>query len=235
MGDLQFWDGNYGNVLDGLESQLHQVREAYTPSDRDQLASTAASTVRRLQGIKRSYNLEIKLTRDTGLKAMYTDAKAAKDARLEQLEAQLEEARRKPGREAERAALFDGRAIEMAPAADAKLDQASAIQDKTEARYKNMVTVLAQTEEIGTAAAASLADQRTQMVAIDEDVKVMHENLTRAGKLLHVFGKRLATDKFIQCFGFVNVALLVGIILYVVITKTGLSSSGASNPPPTPA
>mmetsp|Transcript_31126 Transcript_31126/g.46945 ORF Transcript_31126/g.46945 Transcript_31126/m.46945 type:complete len:83 (-) Transcript_31126:69-317(-) len=45
----------------------------------------------------------------------------------------------------------------------------------------------------------------------------MEDNLQRADKLIKAFGKRMATDKLIQCFACINILLLVGVIAYVVI------------------
>ena len=49
----------------------------------------------------------------------------------------------------------------------------------------------------------------------------IEDNLARADKLIKTFGRRMATDRFIQCFACVNVLLLVGVIVYAVVSKEG--------------
>eukprot|EP00611_Tribonema_gayanum_P016832 TRINITY_DN29269_c0_g1_i1.p1 TRINITY_DN29269_c0_g1~~TRINITY_DN29269_c0_g1_i1.p1 ORF type:complete len:238 (+),score=69.02 TRINITY_DN29269_c0_g1_i1:210-923(+) len=232
MGDVKYWDTSYGKALDELSDQVKAVKGA-SAAEKEAKIATATQTVRRLQGMKRSYNLEIKLMRDATQKASYQEEKNAKDAKLTELEAQLEEAKNKPAG-SDKVSLFSGRAAEepKVKTADQKLDQAEMIQNKTEAKYKNIITVLEQTEEVGSATAATLQEQRAQISEITENVMEMDGMLTRANKLIMVFSRRLATDKMIQCFAFINVAALVAIIVYVVIKNVGLPGSSSSAPPP---
>ena len=47
----------------------------------------------------------------------------------------------------------------------------------------------------------------------------IEDNLSHADQLIKTFWRRMATDKFIQCFTCVNVLLLVGVIVYAVVSK----------------
>ena len=62
-----------------------------------------------------------------------------------------------------------------------------------------------------------LLRQREQIRTIDNEANRIEDNLQRADKLIKAFGKRMATDKLIQCFACINILLLVGVIVYVVI------------------
>jgi|EP00953_Heterococcus_sp_UTEX-ZZ885_P015339 novel plant SNARE len=235
MGDVKYWDTSYGKALDELDALVKGANSS-SGADREQKLTTAAQTIRRLQGMKRSYNLEIKLMRDVAQKALYQEEKNTKDSRLADYETQLDDIRSK-GSGTERNTLFSGRSPEpqqKQKTPEQKLDQAELIQNKTEAKYKNMITVLEQTEEVGSATAATLQDQRDQINDITEGVMEIDSMLTRADKLVRIFSRRLATDKFIQCFGFLNVAALVAIIVYVAIKKVGLPGSKGSAAPPSP-
>jgi SNARE protein len=234
MGDVTYWQSSYGKALDDLAAQISKAESA-SGAERDALLVAAGGVVKRMQGIRRSYNLEIKLMRDATEKSSFQGDKADKDRQLEALQGRLSKAREQSDKKEE---LFEGRGADTAPAramtADDKLDKADAIQDAVEAKYINMITHLEEAEEVGGAAAQTLQDQREQIGRITEDVIEMEGSLTRADALIRVFSKRLATDKFIQCFGCLNVTALVAIILYVVIKQVGLPGSNPSNTPPSP-
>lgn len=232
MGDVKYWDGSYGKTLDELDTQVKAAASTTGPEREAKLAS-ATQCIKRLQGMKRSYNLEIKLMRDPEQKGIFQEEKNKKDARLTDLEAKLEEIRSKPNME--KATLFS-RAVEVpvTKTADQKLDQADAIQNKTEAKYKNMISVLQETEVTASNAAAQLQEDRNKINDITESVMEMEGSMERANKLIRVFGKRMATDKFIQAFGCLNIAALVAIIVYVVVKNVGLPGSSSTTVPPTP-
>lgn len=44
------------------------------------------------------------------------------------------------------------------------------------------------------------------------------------------FGKRMATDSFIQCFAVVNCLLLLGVVLYAILKKGSLGGAGDDEP-----
>jgi len=47
---------------------------------------------------------------------------------------------------------------------------------------------------------------------------------------LKQFGKRMATDSFIQCFAMVNCLLLLGVVLYAILKGGGLSTGNEGTP-----
>jgi hypothetical protein len=57
--------------------------------------------------------------------------------------------------------------------------------------------------------------------------------LNRADKLIKTFGKRMATDKLIQCFACTNILLLVGVVVYVVV-KGGFDGAKNDGAPESP-
>jgi SNARE protein len=65
----------------------------------------------------------------------------------------------------------------------------------------------------------------------------IEDNLNRADKLIKTFGKRMATDRFIQCFACVNILLLAGVVGYFVFknqTKQPNQNNNTSNVPANP-
>ena len=59
---------------------------------------------------------------------------------------------------------------------------------------------------------------------ISDEIDVIDSNLTRAEKLITAFGKRMATDRILQFFTFVNVVLLIAVVAYAVDNKKKLES-----------
>ncbi|CAM9334303.1 unnamed protein product [Laminaria digitata] len=238
MGDVKYWDSSYAKTLDELDGFV-STAESGSGDARDDALSDAAKSLKRLAGMKRSYNLEVKLLKDPASKAHYNLEKSQKDARLTALQTRLDAAQ--GSGQSKRDQLFGGRKdVESGQSADrsaeAKLDLADQYQDKTEDAYKNMIGVLQETEQTADNTAVELTNQREQIGRITEEAIEIDTLLTRADRLVKVFSKRMMTDKFIQCFGCLNVGALVAIILYVVIKQVGLpGSDDNSDLPPDPA
>eukprot|EP00752_Nemacystus_decipiens_P009607 g8584.t1 len=232
-GDVKYWDNSYGKTLDDLENYVGTV-ESGDGDGRDSAISEATNSLKRLAGMRRSYNLEIKLLKDPASKAHYNMEKSQKDARLTTLQARFEAA--KTSGQSKRDELFGGRRdVESGGAtersAEAKLDEADQYQDKTEEAYKNMIGVLKETEATADGTAVELTNQREQLGRITEDAIEIDSMLTRADRLVKVFSKRMMTDKFIQCFGCLNVSAMVAIIVYVIVNNVDLGGDGEDTPP----
>ncbi len=109
------------------------------------------------------------------------------------------------------------------------MSEAHRIQDLTFeslARTKNMIEA---SKEVGTATIEQLRTQRDQIIEIEKEVDAMDSNLVRAEKLIMNFTRRMATDRIIQMFTAVNIVVLLGLILYVVISGRSLSAKTASS------
>ncbi|CAM9977549.1 unnamed protein product [Pylaiella littoralis] len=244
-GDVKYWDTAYGKTLDDLDHYIGTA-ESGNGDSRDDAIADATKALGRITGMRRSYNLEIKLLKDPSSKAHYSMQKSKRDARLTALQTRFDGAKASrmhpspPCGQSKRDELFGGRRDEESGqaaerSAEAKLDEADRYQDKTEEAYKNMIGVLQETEATADNTAVELTNQREQLGRITEDAIEIDSLLTRADRLVKVFSKRMMTDKFIQCFGCLNVAALVAIILYVVIKKTGLPGSNDNETPPDPS
>eukprot|EP00903_Cladosiphon_okamuranus_P015611 g14415.t1 len=232
-GDVKYWDNSYGKTLDDLEKYVGTV-ESGDGDSRETAISEATNSLKRLAGMKRSYNLEIKLLKDPASKAHYNMEKSQKDSRLSTLQARLVAA--KASGQSKRDELFGGRRdVESGEtterSAEAKLDEADQYQDKTEEAYKNMIGVLKETEATADNTAVELTNQREQLGRITEDAIEIDSMLTRADRLVKVFSKRMMTDKFIQCFGCLNVVAMVAIIVYVIVKNVDLGGDGEDLPP----
>lgn len=209
----------------------------------DDLQRTAAldQADKKLRNVKnnaRSFKAEIRLLPDPEERNRYKDELS----RYEQIIAQLTTELKGLRSEGNRQKLFlgaqgdnGGTDFENDPRAsgDALLNEAGRIQDKTQQSISNTKRMVEESKEVGMQTAEELQRQRQQLMNIDSDVMRMENNLNRADRLIKTFGKRMATDKLIQCFACTNVVLLVGVVVYVVV-KGGLDKAKNDGTPQSP-
>ena len=62
----------------------------------------------------------------------------------------------------------------------------------------------------------------------------MGDNLARAEALVKQFGKRMAGDKFIQCFALLNCLLLVGVVIWAIVKGRAGTLFGEPDAPANP-
>ena len=109
------------------------------------------------------------------------------------------------------------------------LTGASKIQDQTMESLTRTKQMIEASKEVGSATIEELRRQRDQMIDIEKEVDQIDTNLIRAGRLITNFSRRMATDRIIQGFSCINILVMLGLILYVAITKKSLSASSNSN------
>ncbi|CAM9157137.1 unnamed protein product [Scytosiphon promiscuus] len=165
---------------------------------RQEAISDATKSLKRLAGMRRSYNLEIKLLKDPASKAHYNLEKSKKDARLTELQSKFDFVQ--SSGQSKRDELFGGRrdvesGVTTERSAEAKLDEADQYQDKTEETFKNIIGVLQETEATADGTAVELTNQREQLSRITEEAIQIDTTLKRSDRLVKVFAKRMMTDK----------------------------------------
>lgn len=191
------------------------------------------------EGTKRSFKMEIRLIQDMQLRKEY-------EARLQRLDQQLKTLKqdcKAYESETARGELFvhwneeggdsgndkqDG-----VRAGDNMLKEAAELQNKTQDSLSNTKSMIAASKEVGMATLEELERQRNVLDNIDRETDRIDDNLARAEALLKQFGKRMATDHFIQCFAVVNCLLLCAVVLYAVLKK-GTLTGGNNNAPESP-
>jgi len=109
------------------------------------------------------------------------------------------------------------------------LTGASKIQDQTMESLTRTKQMIEASKEVGSATIEELRRQRDQMIDIEKEVDQIDTNLIRAGRLITNFSRRMATDRIIQGFSCINILVMLGLILYVAITKKSLSANSDSN------
>lgn len=193
------------------------------------------SRLRSASGTKRSFKMEIRLVQDVNMRRKYESRLASLDQQLKALMADLKAIES----EQQRGELFvqssgDPEQGEMdgQRAGDHMLKEAAALQDKTQDSLGNTKNMIAQSKEVGLSTLEELERQRGVIQNIERETDRMDDNLARAEALLKQFGKRMASDHFIQCFAVINCLLLVGVIVYAIVKKGGLTQN--NNTPPNP-
>ena len=106
-------------------------------------------------------------------------------------------------------------------AGDMMVNEMNDIQDKTKSSLQNTKNLVKASKEVGEATMEELLAQREQIRNIDTEVMRIDDNLNRADKLIKTFGKRMATDRFIQCFALINILLLAGVVIYSAVRGKG--------------
>mmetsp|Transcript_33700 Transcript_33700/g.100436 ORF Transcript_33700/g.100436 Transcript_33700/m.100436 type:complete len:258 (-) Transcript_33700:94-867(-) len=195
----------------------------------------AEKQLRSANGTKRSYKMECRLVGDPAQRQRYENQLTTHERDLSALANDVKALKS----EAQRGQLFVGATndaggeIDPEATGDYLLGEASKIQDKTATSLDNTKNMVAASKEVGMSTMEELQRQRAQIESIDREAMRMEDNLTRADKLIKTFGRRMATDKFIQCCACLNVCLLVGVIIYSIV-KGGLPTADDQTPPPDP-
>ena len=202
-------------------------------TDRSQKVNEIDAKLVRCKTIKKSFKMECRLIKDNITRRAHEDKLSSYEVRITALEGELKWAKT----EGDKAAVFSGAKGGGDPEkdGDAMLKEADRLQDKTAQSLAHTAQLVAASKEVGAATIEELHRQREQIKDITEEVMQIEDNLTRADKLIKSFGRRMMTDKFIQCFACINVCLLAGVIAYAVVQKNkGAISSAKSKLPDTP-
>ena len=96
------------------------------------------------------------------------------------------------------------------------------IQDKTFDATGRIAARIEDTKTVGTGTLETLQVQKEQLQGINDHVDALETRVDIAKRLVLGFAKKIANDRFIQFFTFVNFVLVVTIILYVILEKKRL-------------
>lgn len=233
--DVQYWDDTLVDEVQSIRNLLDSA-ESKSSVDRAVVLDRAEKKLRAAQGTKRSYKMETRLVADPRTKERYENKLSKLSDELACCSNDLKAL--KSG--AQRGELFVGARSghggdfnEMTgeEAGDAMINEMNTIQDKTKSSLHNTKKMVAASKEVGEATMEELLRQREQIRNIDNEAMRIEDNLQRADKLIKTFGKRMATDKFIQCFAIINILLLVGVVIYSILKKgSGAEDSRESSP-----
>lgn len=236
MADVQYWQDSLQDEISTIEDLINTI-PSKSPMDKSRLLDQAERKIRSAQGTKRSFKMECRLVSDTAERRGYENQLSQYEQALNALSSEVKNIRA----ESSKGELFlgannDKQELSAEESGDALLKEASNIQDKTQGALDNIARMTAEAKDVGMETMEELRRQRDQITAIDEEAMKIEDNLKRADKLIRTFGRRMATDKLIQCFACLNVLLLVAVVVYSIIKKKGIPGDGFDNDsgPPQP-
>lgn len=240
MADVQYWDDTLNDEVQSIRKLLESADHL---SDRDKAAALdrAEKKLRAAQGTKKSYKMETRLVSDPRQRSMYENKLAGLSEELgscandlKALRGGMQRGELFVGAKGTGGGFGENNDMSGEEAGDMMLNEMNDIQDKTKASLHNTKKMVAASKEVGESTMEELLKQREQIRTIDDEAMRIEDNLNRADKLIKSFGKRMATDKFIQCFACVNVLLLVGVVVYSVLSNRDSSSDDTENVPVSP-
>jgi SNARE protein len=191
-------------------------------------------------GTKKSYKMETRLITDPKMRKVYENKLMVLSEELSSIANDITalKSNRNKGE------LFVGASTKIGSVGEGKgemsgeeagshmISDMNTIQDKTKASITNTKQMVSASKAVGESTMEELLRQREQIRTIDNEAMRIEDNLQRADKLIKTFGKRMATDRFIQCFACINVLLLVGVVVYTIVKK-GNTGGGNNNSNPT--
>jgi SNARE protein len=224
--DIQFWKDTIKTDIEAIEATIQQIPTITDALERTSALDIADKKLRTVKSNTRTFKAEVRLLSDANERTKYKKELSHYETTTAQLTADLRNLRS----EGTRQQLFLGATPdetgEMDPQAngDALLKDAERIQDKTQQSLHHTKKMVAESKEVAVTTVEELQRQREQIQKIDTDVMEMESELVRADRLIKTFGKRMATDKLIQCFACMNLLMIVGVVIYVVV-KGGLDGN----------
>lgn len=236
--DIQYWEDTLTEEISSIQQLLDGIPSLHDPLERASALEQAEDRLRGAQGTKRSFKMETRLVQDVKERRRLEQRLQKMEQELRTLQADL----RALQAEENRGELFVSGGGGSGPDGDQDptkagsnmLAEAAALQDKTQDSLSNTKNLIAQSKEVGVSTLEELQRQREVIQNIENEADRMDDNLARAEALLKQFGKRMASDKFIQCFAVLNCLLLLGVILYAVINKKeggiGLKETAPKDP-----
>lgn len=231
--DIQYWDDTLTEEIDTIKNMINDI-PSLQGVDKAATIDRANGRLRSAKGTKRSYKMEIRLIQDVAKRRSYEQRLGQLDQQLKTLTADCKALEA----ETQRGELFvDGgpegpaannNGVDPTKAGDAMLKEAHGLQDKTQDSLSNTKQMIAESKDVGASTLEELQRQREVIGSIETEIDRVDDNLARAEVLLKQFGKRMASDHFIQCFAVINCLLFLGVLIYAIVSGKDLNPS--SNP-----
>jgi uncharacterized protein (DUF3084 family) len=218
--DIQYWDDTLTEEISSIQQVLDGIPSLSDPVERNSSLEQVEERLRSAQGTKRSFKMETRLVQDVTERRRLEGRLQNMDQELRTLQADL----RALQAEQDRGELFvssggaegEEGGEDPTKAGSNMLNEASKLQDQTQDSLANTRNMIAASKEVGVSTLEELHRQREVLQNIEREADRMDDNLARAEALMKQFGKRMASDKFIQCFAVLNCLLLLGVVLFAV-------------------
>lgn len=225
MSDIAYYNDDYSRHLDVLENF---VKTFETSIDKITAGAACDSEVSRIKDIKKSFGLELCLIKDKAVRAQYDSKAKEYEKRFNDCMKDIQAIKMK----SDKNDLMKGTTkLTISTAGktnDELLEGATKYQDQTVESLDRTKALIEQSKEVGTATLEVLKQQREQIKEIDVEVSNIDNNLKKAEKLLTGFARRMATDRMLQLLFGLNLCVLIAVIVYVIYTKKGFSTSSST-------
>jgi len=228
MADIQYWDDTLTEEIQTIKNMLNDI-PSLSGVEKAATIDRANGRLRSAKGTKRSYKMEIRLVQDVAKRRNYEQRLGQLDQQLKTLTADCKALES----ETNRGELFvegggdpegpNTNGMDATKAGDAMLKEAHGLQDKTQDSLSNTKTMIAESKEVGASTLEELQRQREVIGSIETEIDRFDDNLARAEVLLKQFGKRMASDHFIQCFAVINCLLFLGVLIYAITSGKPLN------------
>uniref|UniRef100_A0A7R9ZN25 t-SNARE coiled-coil homology domain-containing protein n=1 Tax=Craspedostauros australis TaxID=1486917 RepID=A0A7R9ZN25_9STRA len=236
MNDIEYWDDMLTEQIAEIQQGLDRIPSISDPVEVAAALDEVEDSIKSAQGTKRSFKMETRLVQDVQQRRQLEGRLQNLDQQLRTLKADLVALKA----DQERGQLFvsaggNGDVEEGQDATRAgnnMLGEASRLQDKTQDSLANTRNMIAASKEVGVSTLEELQRQREVIENIDREADRMDDNLARAEALIKTFGKRMATDSFIQCMALLNCLLLLGVALYAILRNGSLQTNDSTPPEP---
>eukprot|EP00541_Cyclophora_tenuis_P004382 CAMPEP_0116544216 /NCGR_PEP_ID=MMETSP0397-20121206/1992_1 /TAXON_ID=216820 /ORGANISM="Cyclophora tenuis, Strain ECT3854" /LENGTH=257 /DNA_ID=CAMNT_0004068399 /DNA_START=28 /DNA_END=801 /DNA_ORIENTATION=- len=235
MADIQYWDSILEKEIEEIRALTAEIPAMMDDDEKADALQRAEKKLKHANGTKKTMKLETRLVTDPTERKTYERRLTRLNEDLSHLNADLQALKQ----DFQRQQLMDGAdADDVAEineedaqrAGDAMLGQANQLQDKTQESLDYTKQLVSESKEVGLSSLEELKRQRETLNRIDQEADRIDGALDVAEKLIKNFSRRMASDRFIQCFACVNVCLLVGVILYVLLNGGTLSPGGGGEP-----
>jgi len=220
MGDIEYWYNSFQSELSTLPYLVKEINQSQKngPYAIQSGICNAEDKVKRCEDIKKSYKLELNLLVGFPVQRQkYEHHLQELDKELQTCKSKLEEAKSS----AQRSELVSGTATHrnLDPEKDGNivLHEIGRTQDKTKKSLERTQNLVEEAKHAGVSTLEELRGQRKQIGRVADEVVAMEGELARAKKLIRIFGRRLATDKFIKCFACINISMLLAVVLLICL------------------
>lgn len=240
---MRLWHDSLLDEIESVRSLVSSLDRINDTFEKNMVLDKAEKKLLAANHTKRAFKQEMRIEPDTTKKKMYESLFQQHEQNLSKLNSDIKAHRAGASRDQ----LFlgasgaSGNNLNLDPdnpedavkTGDAMLKDASRLQDKTEAALARTQNDINDSKAVAMQTLDTLRGQRDQLNNVHSELDRVDDSLNRADKLIKTFGKRMATDKIIQCFACVNILLLVGVVVYAIAKGQGLIGEEKAPPDPT--
>eukprot|EP00543_Licmophora_paradoxa_P006288 CAMPEP_0202448346 /NCGR_PEP_ID=MMETSP1360-20130828/7162_1 /ASSEMBLY_ACC=CAM_ASM_000848 /TAXON_ID=515479 /ORGANISM="Licmophora paradoxa, Strain CCMP2313" /LENGTH=278 /DNA_ID=CAMNT_0049065869 /DNA_START=150 /DNA_END=986 /DNA_ORIENTATION=- len=237
MADVQYWDDELAKEIDEIQNLLDRIPGIVQDKEKAAAFDKIEEKLKAANNTKKTFKMETRLISDMKQRKQYEKRLTRLGEDLSHLKADLTAMKQ----DFERDNLIGGAhhdsdveydEEEGQKAGDQMLGEASKIQEKTQDSLDVTKQLIEESKEVGLSSLEELKRQRETLGRIDKEMDRVDGALGQAEKLIKQFGKRMASDRFIQCFAVINSLLLVGVIIFVIFFNDSSDSDSSSSASP---